>query len=284
MELITADLGSFNIKSNLGIVLENRFEKDNGSDTFGAEVLSWEGNNYFFGRGEFNKTLSKAHKEIEIPLFYLLGKSKVDGEVNLILHLPAEQMPMKKMIIDKLQGKSFTYKVNGNEYSVSFKKVGVLKEGWASFYSLAKRNQGLISVIDIGGRTTDIFTFANGISEQEKSLQVGTMDLFEEIACKLNGEGQNRKIEDIHKLLTHDIIKIEDFQEIVEHYAKKIINGSKLRINNLQDYKIDLTGGGAKYFVAEFNKEFDKVEIMTNNLCSNCTGSLNIGKAKGFDK
>lgn len=283
MKLVVVDLGSFNIKTNKGVILENRFTLDNESETFGAEVLSYDGNNYFFGRGEFNKTFSKAHKEIEVPLFYSLAKSEVYGDVNLILHLPANQMKMKGLIIEKLKGKEFNYRVNNIEYKTIFNKVGVLKEGWSSFYSLNKRNEGLIAVMDIGGRTTDVFTFNNGINEDEKSLSIGMMNVFSDIADKLNGQGENRKLEDIHKLLVNKIIYINDFQEVINKYADKIINEIKVNIENLKDYKIYLTGGGAEYFKEALSRVFN-VEIMENNLCSNCNGSYNIGKAKGLDK
>lgn len=283
MKLGVFDLGSFNIKTNEGIILENRFVMDNESDTFGAEVLSYDGNNYFFGRGEFNKTFSKAHKEIEVTLLYAAAKSEIYGEVNLILHLPASQMKMKNLIVERLQGKEFNYRVNSIEYKTIFNKVGVLKEGWSSFYSLNKRNEGLIAIMDIGGRTTDIFTFNNGINEDEKSLAIGMMNVFSDIADRLNGQGQNRKLEDIHKLLVNKIIDIEDFQDIIEKYAAKITNEIKVNIENLQDYKIYLTGGGAEYFKEALSDKF-KIEIMKDSLCSNCNGSYNIGKAKGLDK
>lgn len=60
-------------------------------------------------------------------------------------------MTMKNLIIDRLQGHEFTYKVNSVEYKTIFNKVGVLREGWSSFYSLSKRNDGLIAIMDIGG-------------------------------------------------------------------------------------------------------------------------------------
>lgn len=283
MKLITVDIGSFNIKTSEGVILENRFESDNNAEVFGAEVLNYDGNNYFFGRGEFNKTFSKVHKEIEVPLFYSLAKSNVSGKINLILHLPASQMTMKNLIIDRLQGHEFTYKVNSVEYKTIFNKVGVLREGWSSFYSLSKRNDGLIAIMDIGGRTTDIFTFNNGINEKEKSLAIGMMDVFSDIADKLNGQGENRRLEDIHKLLANEIINIDEFEDVIYKYAAKIINDVKVTIDNLGDYKIYLTGGGAEYFINVLDKKF-RVEIMNNNLCSNCTGSYNIGKAKGLDK
>lgn len=283
MKLITVDIGSFNIKTSEGIIIENRFMCDNECETFGAEVLTLDGNNYFFGKGEFDKTFSKAHKEIEVPLLYALDKSNVEGEVNLILHLPASQIAMKNMIIESLEGKNFEYTVNGIERNVKFNKVAVLKEGWSSFYALQKRNDGLIAIIDIGGRTTDIFTFCNGINEKEKSLPIGMLNVFSDIADNLNGQGQNRKVEDIHKLLANEIIQIEDFESILYKYAGNIINNIKLDIDNLEDYKVYLTGGGAEYFKEALSTKY-KIEVMKDNLSTNCKGSFNIGKAKGLDK
>ena len=66
--LITVDLGSFNIKTSTGFITENRFVRDNESESYGAEVLNFNDNNYFFGKGEFDKTFSKAHKQIMPPL------------------------------------------------------------------------------------------------------------------------------------------------------------------------------------------------------------------------
>ncbi len=283
MEFITVDLGSFNIKNDKGLIFENRFILDNESETFGAEVLSYNENNYFFGKGRFDKTFTKVNKNFEVSLFYMLGKSNINGEVNLILHLPGSQMAMKQIIIDKLQGNEFEYKVNGESFKVKFNKVGVLKEGWSSFYSLDKRNEGLIAIMDIGGRTTDVFTFNNGIQEQEKSISIGMMNVFSDIAESLNAAGENRKLEDIHKLLENNLININDFSRIIDKYFKAIVNDLKVDIENLQDYKIYVTGGGAEYFINNI-KEIYTSEILKNALCSNCYGSHRIGVAKGLDK
>lgn len=83
--------------------------------------------------------------------------------------------------------------------------------------------------------------------------------------------------------MVNKIIDINDFQEVINKYADKIINEIKVNIENLKDYKIYLTGGGAEYFKEALSRVFT-VEIMENNLCSNCNGSYNIGKAKGLDK
>lgn len=282
--LRTIDLGSFNIKASTGEIFENRFVNDNVSDTFGAEVLELEGNRYFFGKGSFNRTFSKAHKDIEIPLLYALGKTiPSDYEnVNLILHLPLSQIDMKGQIIERLQGKTFEFEINGDKKVITLNKVAVVKEGWASFYSLPKRNSGLIAIWDIGGRTTDIFTFVDGRQEKEISIPIGTMNLFSDIAAALNAKGENRKIEDIHKLITHGVKDLNDFTGIVEKFVGSITNEFKIEIEDMGDYQIKLTGGGAKYICDIVAEIYSKVETMSNAITSNVTGSYNIGKAKGL--
>ena len=181
-----------------------------------------------------------------------------------------------------LQNKTFEYVVNGKEYKTTFKKVGVLKEGWTSFYSLKKRNEGLIGIIDIGGRTTDCFTFEDGKLRNEKSINIGMLNIFNDIADRLIANGENRTVEEIHTLLTNDIIYIGDYKDILEKYSNKIINDLKLSIPNIKDFKIYLTGGGANYLIDIFKANGFKVELMSNSLNSNCEGSYNIGKAKGL--
>lgn len=282
-KLSTFDLGSTNIKTNLGGIYENRFILDNESDTFGAETLEFEGNTYFFNRGNFNKEFTKANKEIEIPLLYAIGKEGLTGNINSILHLPASQFAMRQQIIDRLQGKTFKFKVNGIDNEITFDKVGVLKEGFAAFYSLPKRNNGLIAIVDIGGRTTDVFTFVNGKEEKETSIPVGTMNYFKIIADRLNSEGENRKIEDIFKLIDNGLIDLEDYKDATDSIGSLIINEIKIEVENLKDYSIKLCGGGADYFKEAFEEKYKNVEVLNNNLLSNVAGSHFIGKAKGLD-
>ncbi len=282
-KLLTADLGSFNIKTSTGSIYENRFILDNEADIFGAETITLDNNTYFFGRGNFDKEFVKTRKEIEVPLLYAVGKERMEGNINLILHLPTSQFGLKKEIVERLQGKTFNYKVNGMDHEVTFDKVGVLKEGFASYYALPKRNNGLVAVVDIGGRTTDVFTFTEGKEEKETSIPIGTMNYFKDIADKLNLLGENRKIEDIHKLITNDLINLEDFKEITTKVANDIINEIKIDIENLKDYEIKICGGGSEYFINEFEQKFKHVDSIKDSILSNVNGSYFIGKAKGLE-
>lgn len=56
------------------------------------------------------------------------------------------------------------------------------------------------------------------------------MDVFSDIADKLNGQGENRRLEDIHKLLANEIINIDEFEDVIYKYAAKIINDVKVTI------------------------------------------------------
>ena len=286
-KLITADLGNFNIKifdGKQSYSFENRFMEDNNTELFGAEYINYEDNTYIFNKGAFDKELCKTKKNFKISLLYALSKAEVTGDINLILHLPSSAiLGQKEIFIDSLQGKEFEYICNGRQNNIRVKKLGVLKEGFSSFYALPKR-KGLISIIDIGGRSTEIFTFNNGILEIESSMVTGTMNLFNLIVDKLTNQGQNRKLEDIQKLLDNDIISIKNYEEEIKIITKVLINDIKIYIPNLSDYRILITGGGAEYFLEAIKKHYKNVDIMQDSLFTNVIGAFQIGKAKKWDK
>lgn len=282
-KLISADIGSFNIKMGEGIY-ENRYVKDNLRDTFGANTLTYDGNTYFFGQGTFNKEGLKTNKDMLIPLLYGLGRQKVSGNINIILHLPPREFARKDKLIGELQGKTFSYQVNGFKSSVTLDKVGILKEGFSSFYSLSRRNDGMIAIIDIGGTTSELFTFIDGVQVSEDSCMYGTIKYFDEIATGLVSKGQNRTVEDIHNLIAKGIIDLKDFEEITDKYYNEIINAFKPKCPNLSDFKIKLCGGGSVYFEKNFKHEFKNVKRLEKSISSNIDGAEKIGKSKGLDK
>lgn len=287
-KLITGDLGSFNIKIFDGKntnCFENRFIQDNDAELYGTEYISLEDNIYIFNKGNFNKELCKTKKNFKVSLLYGLSKAGVTGDINLILHLPSSSiLGQKDKLVEQLQGKEFEYICDGKQNNIRIKKLGVLKEGFSSFYSLSKRNKGLIAVIDIGGRSTEIFTFSDGQLEKEKSIAIGTMNLFQSITDKLTNAGENRKLEDIQKLLDNNIISIENYSDDIERLSKELTNDVKLDIPNLEDYKIFVTGGGAEYFINSLKNIYKNVDEMQDNLFSNVLGAFEIGKAKGWNK
>lgn len=287
-KLITGDLGSFNIKIFDGKntnCFENRFIQDNDAELYGTEYISIEDNIYIFNKGNFNKELCKTKKNFKVSLLYGLSKAGVTGDINLILHLPSSSiLGQKDKLVEQLQGKEFEYICDGKQNNIRIKKLGVLKEGFSSFYSLSKRNKGLIAVIDIGGRSTEIFTFSDGQLEKEKSIAIGTMNLFQSITDKLTNAGENRRLEDIQKLLDNNIISIENYSDDIERLSKELTNDVKLDIPNLEDYKIFVTGGGAEYFINSLKNIYKNVDEMQDNLFSNVLGAFEIGKAKGWNK
>lgn len=282
--LVTADIGSFNIKIVGGGIYENRYVMKNDDETIGSNYLVYNGNTYYFGVGEFQGEELKTNKEMLIPLLYGLGRDKISGNINLILHLPQREISRKQMIVDEFQNKEFNYNVNGKDFTIKIGRVGVLKEGFSSFYSLAKRNEGKIAVFDIGGRTTDVFTFIDGMLEREKSYPIGTIKYFDEIATALVGQGENFTKEKIHRAIQDGDIDIGDFKDVTKSVYDRLINLTKDTFPDLKYYDIKLTGGGADFFKECFKEDYKKVNVLTNNLTSNVDGAERIGKAKGFDK
>lgn len=295
--VLTADVGSFNVKLSSGLILENRFKlatKDDtliGQDTItitkeidGEQVKE----TYIQGRGAFDKNIIKAQKNYIVPLLFALAADGVSGEIPLIMHLPRNQMAMKEQVINSLQGKEFTFEttIDGvtSSRSIKFSKVGVLKEGFSSFYSLPKRNEGLIAIIDIGGRSTEIFTFINGKPSEEVTIPIGTMDYFERIADTLTGNGRITSVEEIKLLLDEKIIDIKDYEEITRQIFNRLVNESKQNFPNINEYQLKICGGGSEFFGDLYKEEYKKVEILKDNITSNVDGALELAKALGFGK
>jgi|GEM_PF-2009065 len=287
IKLVTLDIGSFNIKiGSSDEVYENRFVQDNECEDPMCEKLQYNDDTFVFGKGKFDMTYGKAFKNIEVPVLYGLGKQKIKGNINLIVHLPSSQMSNKSMLVEKLQGKTFKYKVNGERsQSVTIKKLGVLKEGFSSFYALAKRNKGMICIVDIGGRTVDVFCFIDGVLTKEISIPLGTIIYFRKIAEKLTTTtGDLYEAEDIHPLLQNDGLDLDDYKDITDSIFKEIDNGMK-ELGSLKNYRLHLCGGGSEFFESNFKGIYgNKVSLMDNILTSNVEGAENIGKAKGMDK
>ena len=109
------------------------------------------------------------------------------------------------------------------------------------------------------------------------------MNYFKIIADRLNSKGENRKVEDIFKLIDNKLIDLEDYKDTTGSIGSLIINEIKIDVENLKDYEIKLCGGGAEYFIDVFRDSFKKVEQLNNSLLANVNGSHFIGKAKGLD-
>lgn len=284
--IASIDVGNFNIKDQDQNIYENRFEINNDDVGVSAETIKFNGNTYFMGRGEFDREYTKIKKNIEIPVLYAIGKNidAYDDEIDLMLQAPANQYVLAKQVYkEKFECKEFEFEVNGVECKIKINKVGVLKEGFAAFYSLDRRNEGLICIIDIGGRSTDIFAFKDGIAIKEISIPKGTLDIFENISDKLIEIGDKRDVEDIQMLLENDVLKIDDFDEILNAAYKEIVNRTKTKFN-INDYRIKMCGGGSEFLFKFFSDNYDNVDIIQDEIFANAIGAYNIGVAKGLGK
>lgn len=286
--MVTADVGSFNIKLDSGLVVENRFEETEEENVFEYETIEFEGKKYKQGKGAFDNNPVKADRNYLVPLLFTLGKAGISGCINLIMHLPATQMAKKDEVVETLKGKTFkfTTKTDGKKAStrtVTFNKVAVLKEGFSSFYSLPKRNEGLIAIIDIGGRTTDVFTFIDGKENKSTSIPVGTIKVFNEMVSQL-ATTRECKVDEIKMLLDKKLIDIKEFDSIIRQRYNDLLNDLKLEFPNLRDFNIKLCGGGSEFFRDCFKETFENVSVLDNYLTSNVDGAAKLGEALGFNK
>lgn len=284
---LVADVGNFNIKLSDGSVLENRFKEVGANDTtIGANTITFDGTTYIHKLGRFDRNSIKPQKNLIMPLLFALGNAGVSGNINLIMHLPSNQMSMKDEVVSMLEGKDFTFTTNidGVEgtKTVTFDKVGVLKEGFSAFFSMPKRNKGRYLIFDIGGRTTEAFAFIDGVCVKEKTFLIGTMKLFDLIADAETGKGYPREMDEIKGLLDDGILNINDYQSIIDDMFKDLKNQAKAEFPNIDEFEVKLCGGGSEFFEEPFKSQYKKVEVLKDKITANVTGGKEIAKALNF--
>lgn len=281
MELITIDLGNFNIKTSKGLIFENRFLLDNINDIFGAETITIDESTYFIGKGKFEKEYNKINKNYLPSLLYALAKSTYDDEVNIIIGLPIAQIGLKNKISNELTNMNFEFKVNGVNRKIHINKCGVVKEGFSSLYSLQDR-KGRKAILDIGGRTINVVIFQDAKEVTSFTINMGTLNFFDMIAAHENSKGGNFTIEEINEYLLHGGLDINNYMDIIDKFVNTLENEIKLQFPNINMYKVLVTGGGSLFFYNAIKSKYTNVELMENAISSNVQGNYKIGEVKGW--
>lgn len=281
MELITIDLGNFNIKTSKGLIFENRFLLDNTNDIFGAETITIDENTYFIGKGKFEKEYNKINKNYIPSLLYALAKSTYDDEVNIIIGLPVAQISLKNKIAAELTDKTFEFKVNDVNRKIHINKCGVVKEGFSSLYALQDR-KGRKAILDIGGRTVNVVIFQDAKEVNSFTINMGTLNFFDMIASHENSKGGNFTIEEINEYILHGGLDINNYIDIIDKFVDTLQNEIKLQFPNINMYKVLVTGGGSLFFYNALKSIYDNVELMENAITSNVQGNYKIGEVKGW--
>lgn len=283
--IIAIDLGNFNVKTSNMNIFNSMFTSEVQVSDLGEEILEFNSKKYYMQKGSWDKEYNKAAKDYMPNLLYGIYKSLENTgynniNIDLRLGLPIEQIELKESIKEQLENKSFEFKVNEHPVSINIKRLGIVAEGFSSFYTLSDKQRSEDTlIIDIGGRTVNVVSLVNKKIKNKATLAFGMIDLYEIIRQGETKKGKKLNVEDIENLINTK--KISDIDEAVKTFIKKIDNELKLNFADREYFKMWLTGGGALVLKDYLDgTEFSKAAIMDNPVFSNVRGNYNIGLAK----
>lgn len=286
---IAVDLGNRNIKiaykEGDKIKIESfqaRLTDEEQLDYSASEVVEIEGVKYCIEQGNYDFEFNKTEKNYLPLLLSAISRVTDEEEVEIMMGAPAEHVSGLRDIFKKqLLDKEIDYKYKDKNRKVKMKKIGIIGEGFASYFSLpsAVRNvNGNLGIIDIGGRTINIATFINGKQDKVCTLNFGIMDLKNNLLKELKKAGKDYDINTIENLLANGKLTIDEKEK--EQLIKKIINDIKLYKIDINLYSWFIVGGGSIDIGNILDNYFGKDSIVKEALYSNVLGYYNFMIAK----
>lgn len=235
------DLGNYSTKivgENYQDIFESRFREvsqEDIADMFGMipNLFEFEGKSYIPQDGAFdfeNRKMDRSN--LRLCFAYALTLACDDGDsVNAGVGLPLKQHNIDaKPLQDLLLGDG-VYKVtlNGESKTISIHDITVIPEAIGAFFSLdeellADRGSDDITIIDIGGKTTDLCTINKfNMPVKNDTIQQGTYDHHSSILKHINSR------------YTSACAEMNDIQEIVADNGTFTYEGEKVAIPNQID-------------------------------------------------
>ncbi|MCR1952737.1 ParM/StbA family protein [Clostridium sp. DSM 100503] len=277
--ILAVDLGNYNIKTSEGVIFESRYQEVEKED-FDNELLEIENKFYKMEYGEFENEFNKAKKNYLPNLLYAISKSIDENEieVDLVLGVPASNLGITSEIKNDIEDKNFKFKVFGQEKKVKINRVATVAEGLSSFYTLKKeeRLKDLI-ILDIGGRTFNVCAFSKGKTLLKFTQPGGMLDLYSMVQENYNKFGNNANIEEIVRLIENGTINCEEEKV---RFVKEQINKIKLKISNLNTFKIFVTGGGSLELQQGLRTVLGEINYIPDTIFSNVKGNKMIAELK----
>lgn len=286
---IAIDLGNRNIKIAYKKgdkvqfdSFQARFTEEEQQDYSVAEVIEIDGTKYCIEQGNYDFEFNKTEKNYLPFLLNAISRATEDEEVEIMMGAPVEHVTgLREVFKEQLLGKDIEYKYKGKERKVKIKNLGIIGEGFASYFALpatVRNVGGNMGIIDIGGRTVNIATFINGKQETVCTLNFGMIDLKNDLLKDLKKVGKDYDINTIENLLENERISIKEEEK--EKFIKNIINDIKLYKIDIDLYSWFVTGGGSIDIGVMLDKYFGKNSIIKDALYTNVLGYYNFMIAK----
>lgn len=290
---VAVDLGNYNNKiiadDNI-YSYESRFRllDDDLSLDIGT-IVEFDGCKYRHCDGEFEIQCVKASREnLLLNLYFSIAMSvKSNCNVDLAIGLPISQYKSDKdELINLIESNNKkTIKINNNEYTIKINDVNVVPEAIGAYYSLTDEIESLnVTIVDIGGKTTDICTISyEGSVQSYTTIQLGAFDTYTKILNAINEKYPTAcvQIENVKHILNHGLkiggTKVESnfIDYILDEDAKVIARHIKLNDKQNDLNYILLVGGHGNTLYKYLKQYINHIEIHDNYLYSNVIGYYN---------
>jgi plasmid segregation protein ParM len=283
--ILCIDMGNYWIKTSNEEMFSSRFiiSKDGEHTPIGEDVLEYDGMTCIMEKGEYDNEFNKSLKNYIPNLLFAIHKSISAREkaVELCLGVPLSTLGIKEKFKEDLSNKTFTFKVNGKERTICIDKIGIIGEGLSSYYTLSKteREQDCI-IYDFGSRTTNVCSFVNGKADIRFTVNLGTLNLYDNIRASLNANGTNYEITDVERLIKNNLV--ENLDGLKDDFVNSIMNQVDLKISKEKRkmFVSHATGGGSITLNSAIEKHIPNVKFMTNPLYTNVLGNKKVCEIK----
>lgn len=288
--IIGIDLGNYAVKTSEGKTFLSKLIESNGF-TKGIEV-QMDGIRYLVGQGEFQTDYNKSMKDNIITLlFSALAVSNLSNRYEVVIGLPIQQHKKNKDSLKELILKNSTkaLTINGQYKEIIISALEIAPEGASAFNNLPLETQQLIgsktlTIVDIGGRTTNVISIKNGQITKYKTIPLGMLNVYADIVSYANEKfSQNFKLEFAEEIIKEGLFLYGEYQDI--KFIKPILKihfdsiYKELQLNfDVDKGYVLLTGGGSYIFNAPFRNRLKNIITSKDAIFDNAKGFKKVGE------
>lgn len=281
--ILGVDLGFYGVKTS---TKRNFISKISESNGFSSNEILINGKKLAYGVGEFETNYLKSQKESTLPLLYTALSFEKEQVYQVVLGLPIQQYKKNKKNLMELVTNNKVANVNGQDIIIS--DVEVAPEGASAYYNLnsdirSEIGNKQLCIIDIGGRTTDVCIFQNGIKDYT-TLSTGMLNIYSDIITKTNEVySQSLKLEDGEEILKDGLFiygknqDISFIQPILKKHFDSIFKELQLRFNTDKGFVL-LTGGGSLILKQPFKNRLNNLIVSPDPIYDNALGFARVGE------
>lgn len=282
--IIGVDVGNYSLKTTSKITIKSLVNTQ--ENILGSKIiLEYDNQKFIIGEGTFESEINKSSKENFIPLLYTgIALSSQDKINQVVCGLPINQFARDREAVENLinNNKIKTIKINGDLREIIITDFKVYPEGVGAYYSL-ETNKDVI-IVDIGGRTTDIAYICDKKHQISSTVNVGTLNIYNDVATKLNTYyGLSLDTQMAERIIERGYCKVDGVNVDI-NFITDILKTNFMKIKEELDFKypartedIILVGGGAKLFGKAFRKRYINSSVAIDPIYANANGFKKVG-------